>query len=1008
MTTHKLVAILIIVLSAMLPETLCGQSILETNISLEADQEKLSNVLQEIEKQANVKFVYSGSYISTEEIVSVTVHGKKLREILDKLLVPRRIAYNVQPNSQYIVLTTLKSNMSTVTGSVLETGTKQPLQFANVFVNSTTIGMATDENGLFKLSNIPFGKCELIVSYVGYKTMRLSLTINARALDLGNIILEPEEQVLQSLEVKSEKDKKWDRQLEKFKKIFLGDNDLAAQCTIENPWVIEFSDDEKGKQLAATASAPIVIKNKALGYKVHFYLQDFWKSSMAYLIKGHVRFEELVPTNEAEQAKWKQNRESAYKGSSQHLLKAVVHHRIKGEGFYLYTERPGLENATARTQFFEQELKINIEPYDTANLVFPGEIEGTYKIVMPGRIEVHNHNERAIVRTYRDIRYPVSWIKMRKDTVTITEDGIPLDAGDVITSGDMNEERVAHMLPTNYKPGASISYAEPPPLLYENVYLHTDKPYYYPGETIWFKAYMRYADVYLYDSLSKVLYVELINDQRKIVASRIAEIATGQASGDFTLPDSLATGNYYLRAYTNWMRNFGDQNLFVRPVPVLDLTQRADSHQALKLPIQGNVIIQSDKDTYATREKINLTFSVHDKAGNPVTAFMSVSVTDASQVVPVPEMNIMAEGIPFNEIDKENAKEFKFPLERGIRFEARYFNKQHVPEKQKINLIEWNSREVIEAEADVAGFFNVEDLFFYDSARFSLIGKDKKESEGSIETMDREEPPPVDFFVSPLDINIEQTQSPQRVISAYEKPEDVRLLESVEIKGKKMDNSRIRRPYGIVPSVNIIRKEDIRPEYGNLIYSMIGRVPGLLIQQAVDGWNIKATRAAGLSGSGGEPLVTINDVPMSGNAGEILSNINPNTVESIEVSKGINVLYGSQGAFGVISIYTKDYMSNLNPKEEIPDMPFIKEPGFTPLRQFKSPQYDQKNTKNSSTDYRSTLYWNPNVITDEETGIAEVSFFAADLETTYRVVVEGITASNHPVRGEYYLTIHNN
>ena len=58
----------------------------------------------------------------------------------------------------------------------------------------------------------------------------------------------------------------------------------------------------------------------------------------------------------------------------------------------------------------------------------------------------------------------------------------------------------------------------------------------------------------------------------------------------------------------------------------------------------------------------------------------------------------------------------------------------------------------------------------------------------------------------------------------------------------------------------------------------------------------------------------INDVAMSGEPADILSTINPNTVESIEVTTRVNVLYGSSGQSRVISIHTKQ---GLNPIKEI-------------------------------------------------------------------------------------------
>ncbi|MFD2221248.1 TonB-dependent receptor plug domain-containing protein [Hymenobacter bucti] len=103
----------------------------------------------------------------------------------------------------------------------------------------------------------------------------------------------------------------------------------------------------------------------------------------------------------------------------------------------------------------------------------------------------------------------------------------------------------------------------------EKVYLHLDRPVYGTGETIWFNAYLVDALRHRPDSLSKVLYVELLSPQRQLVARRTLRVAPGGlANGDIELDDSLRAGTYLLRAYTNWMRNQGPNFFYQRQLQV--------------------------------------------------------------------------------------------------------------------------------------------------------------------------------------------------------------------------------------------------------------------------------------------------------------------------------------------------------------------------------------------------------------------------------------------------------
>lgn len=95
----------------------------------------------------------------------------------------------------------------------------------------------------------------------------------------------------------------------------------------------------------------------------------------------------------------------------------------------------------------------------------------------------------------------------------------------------------------------------------EKVYLHLDKPAYTSGDDIWFKAYVTIGPLNFLSALSKILYVDLIDPTDKIVQSIRLPLISGVTMGDFLLTDSLPEGNYRIRAYTNWMRNF-ESNVF--------------------------------------------------------------------------------------------------------------------------------------------------------------------------------------------------------------------------------------------------------------------------------------------------------------------------------------------------------------------------------------------------------------------------------------------------------------
>jgi hypothetical protein len=133
-----------------------------------------------------------------------------------------------------------------------------------------------------------------------------------------------------------------------------------------------------------------------------------------------------------------------------------------------------------------------------------------------------------------------------------------------------------------------------------------------------------------------------------------------------------------------------------------------------------------------------------------------------------------------------------------------------------------------------------------------------------------------------------------------------------------------------------------------------------------------------------------------------IDEIRPDEIEGIEVLSGTNysAIYGHQGAAGVIVITTKMARRINNYYREAPGVIVYNAKGFYKAREFYSPQYDNPKTNQKMADLRSTIYWQPNIITDKD-GKATFSFFNADGKGTYRVIIEGIDTDGNLGRQVY-------
>jgi TonB-dependent SusC/RagA subfamily outer membrane receptor len=102
----------------------------------------------------------------------------------------------------------------------------------------------------------------------------------------------------------------------------------------------------------------------------------------------------------------------------------------------------------------------------------------------------------------------------------------------------------------------------------QKVYMHTDKFQYYSGEHIWFRAYLLNGTTHTPETKSQHVYVELVDPYKRVV--QILRIRTNaqKGGGDFSLSDTIPEGIYQIRAYTNWMKNFGPEQYFTKNIEI--------------------------------------------------------------------------------------------------------------------------------------------------------------------------------------------------------------------------------------------------------------------------------------------------------------------------------------------------------------------------------------------------------------------------------------------------------
>jgi hypothetical protein len=901
----------------------------------------------------------------------------------------------------FLSLTSLAQG--TISGKVTDSKTGEPLPFCNVFINTTTYVTTTDFDGQYVLKGIPEGDFEIGFSFIGYQAVQKPVAVRDGGSLTVNTVLVSTEQELSDVEIKAKRDKVWERELRKFKNLFLGNDYLAANCEILNPWVIDFPEDNSNNAFKASAIQPIQIRNEALGYLLTFDLKDFLFTPQSYLITGATRFEQLEAPDAKTQLIWEKNRKEAYLKSTTNLFKSILENKHNQQGFYLYGDKPGgSESRNLRTNVFANELGKSVIPYKPDNLVTPSRKPGEYRVLIQGRVEIHYEKGYSSVNTYKDAPYPISWVESKNNYVLINSNGIILNPKDVVFSGDMDKRKVASLLPLDYKLdeiSSDVQIAKDANGLQEKIYLHFDRPYYYQGDQAFFKAYLKYPSPDMKRDLSQVLYVELINKDRDMIFQKKFKIENGQAVGDFLLPKALTEKEYYIRSYTSWVRNYGPDFYFIKAFPVLSTTDRIQTgqEQAPQEPSKS-ITVRTEKEVFGKRELVKLQLSVTNDDGRPVSANLSVSVTDAAYAAPLQlEPSIHSSLALLTVPTTLTTEKFSYPLEKNLVIRGRFLNEKQKPAPTAFTLFFNGFQDLVELETDKDGNFVLEDTEFYGQLDFGFSALDKKgKSYGKFELTPRLNPP----FTVPSKLTYPGWTGGHRPIFSQVEEEAEFEVELDQVEVAETRNKGPQALYGRPD--HVVKGEDLM-RGGNatdLLLSLKQYIPGMMVTSF---GQVTIRGGATSTQLSMEPLVMVNGAILPGNsAASNINSINPNDVDRIEVVSRISSIMGDMGRNGIISIYLKQGLKPELPASIKGGLTNINIEGFSLANNFFQLDYETAEQV-PNLDERATLYWNPYLVTDSETGLVHIQFYTNDSNSPKHLVVEGMTIDGTPIRGTYFI-----
>ncbi len=152
----------------------------------------------------------------------------------------------------------------------------------------------------------------------------------------------------------------------------------------------------------------------------------------------------------------------------------------------------------------------------------------------------------------------------------------------------------------------------------EKLYVHTDRSIYVTGETLWLSTYTVDASFNSFSGLSKVVNIEIVNQQGKAMKQNRFKLEDGKGKGQLFISPDIPTGTYVLRAYTNWMKNFKDAFVFHTDITIVNPAS-APEQTPTDAVNKINVHFFPEGGDLVTNIKSRVAIKTVDESGQPIS-----------------------------------------------------------------------------------------------------------------------------------------------------------------------------------------------------------------------------------------------------------------------------------------------------------------------------------------------------------------------------------------------------
>lgn len=451
--------------------SICGQDH-ENPIILDVQDWPLEELLDTISQISGYNFSYNSMIIPSGSRYSFRSEKKTIDTVLNELFVGTDLTYSIVDDQVIIkprpipVPQKQGSNRFNVIGTVRNKITGEFIEDVIVYLDGTSLAGTTNENGYFRIEDIPLGSYKIVFSHISFntrvyefnKSVPGDLSVGTELITNNNQLKEVEV-LANPLRLSEEKRE----MLEYFSDQFLGRSSNAIECQILNPEVLAFTRGINETDLRATASEPLIVQNYALGYLLFCELETFEATNNNVKYIGRVRFEELTPTSERQEKKWLKNRKKTYYGSIREFFKSAVEgkHRQRGyRAFFVNTLDDVYSESVREEKLSEFLVETEIPLLYEVNLdkmlyiTYSKELESEEYIIDMEKDILQNisFNSNKLLFLNRKPDVQKSLLEVRTSPIYVDPNGNIVNPAGLSVSGYWSWERIADLVPINFDP----------------------------------------------------------------------------------------------------------------------------------------------------------------------------------------------------------------------------------------------------------------------------------------------------------------------------------------------------------------------------------------------------------------------------------------------------------------------------------------------------------------------------------------------------------------------------